>query len=88
MVVSPPHQADLSDGCRLKKRGRVQVDSADFPDGLRHAYPSAYHPPPLSSKEKREMIFLALLRQQGQKMVSVPIETKRSVTVPFGHSNS
>jgi hypothetical protein len=66
----------------------VQIDSEDFPDGSRDAYPSANHPPPLSSKEKREMIFLAFLRQQGQKMVSVPIETKRSVTVPLAHSNS
>jgi hypothetical protein len=41
-----------------------------------------YHPLPYNSKEKREMIFLALLRQHGQEMVSVPMGTSRSVTVP------
>jgi hypothetical protein len=68
--------------------GQVQLDPEDLPDGLREAYPSAYHPPPFNSKEKREMILLAFLWQHGQAMVSVPMETHRSVTVPFGHSNS
>jgi hypothetical protein len=66
----------------------VQRESEDFPDGLREAYPSAYHPPPFSSKEKREIILEAFFWQHGQAMVSVPMATQRSVTVPFGHSNS
>jgi hypothetical protein len=72
----------------LQTGGRAQCESEDLPDGLREAYPSAYHPPPFNSKEKREMIFWAFLSQQGQEMDSVPMETQRSVTVPFEHSNS
>jgi hypothetical protein len=65
-----------------------QWESEDLPDDLREAYPSAYHPPPFSSKEKRESIFWAFFWQQGQEMLSVPMATQRSVTVPFEHSNS
>jgi len=48
-----------NDRFRLQTYRLVQRASEDFPDGLREAYPSAYHPPPFSSKEKREIIFEA-----------------------------
>jgi hypothetical protein len=51
-------------------------------------YPSAYQPPPFRSNEQRDKIFLARLWQQGQEIDLVPSDTKRSVTVPLGHSNS
>jgi hypothetical protein len=75
-------------GVGCNRAGQGQRESEDLPDGFREAYPSAYHPPPFSSKEKREMILGAFLRQQGQEMFSVPMGAQRSVTVPLGHSNS
>ena len=55
---------------------------------FREAYPSAYQPPPFSSKVHRDNIFLALEEQQGHLMCLVPRGTIFSVIVPLRHSNS
>jgi hypothetical protein len=49
------------------------------------AYPSAYHPPPLSSKLHAEIIFLAFSWHLGHSIDSVSIRTSSSVIWPHLH---
>ena len=79
------------DGFTRKKQNKVVPDyfvDSDVEPLFREAYPSAYHPPPLSSKEHAEMIFLAFLPHFGQIMDRVSIFVSSSVTSPHLHSNS
>jgi hypothetical protein len=74
-----------------KKQNQILSDyfvDSDVEPRFREAYPSAYHPPPLSSKEHAEMIFLAFLPHLGQVIERVSIFVSSSVTSPHLHSNS
>ena len=57
-------------------------------DGLDDPYPSAYQPPPLSSKEQRDMILGARLPHRGHLIDLVSMRTNSSMTSPQRHSNS
>ena len=86
---------DTNEGCRLS----VELSKAFFRQftvysdlfvllDLVDEYPSAYHPPPFSSNEQVERIFLAFFLHLVHRVDLVPMGTSSSVMCPFVHSNS